>query len=261
MPVQILGGKDRFINSYFDPAQWGAVVWQNPDELQRMLQALDIEGATLKGIRFLDGPDCMTYSKDERQYLFPAEEFYKLKVNDGNSLFYTPNGTRFSLEEGRDLVQRLRMPVRFRVHEPLLLITDRGTFEILYNESSSVRVSKNLLPANLRSSRSGSLAVFDSETLLAPLLGQPILSVDIQQEEEATARQHATGLCNYPLASQDTYIGTVRLVFANRLQLCFDDAGQGNGNVWLEDTDKQWIWRSGNEIVDACVPSQQLVRK
>lgn len=108
--LQNLGGNDNFINDKFDAREWSAPIIQEPQVLKEYLVASGIVGSTIKEIAVVH------------------QNYHVYNRN----IFYLENGrsNNFYIED---------------ILYPVIIITDKGCYEIDFSESSTVRLTKDCL--------------------------------------------------------------------------------------------------------------------
>lgn len=105
-----LGGNDNFVNNKFDAREWSAPIIQEPRILKEYLDASGIVGSTIKEIAIVS----------QNYYVYNTDIFC-LKNGRSNN-FYIDS-----------------------ILEPVIIITDKGCYEIDFSESSTVRLTKDCL--------------------------------------------------------------------------------------------------------------------
>lgn len=108
--LENLGGNDNFINDKFDAREWSAPIIQEPQVLKEYLDASGIVGSTIKEIAVVH------------------QNYHVYNRN----IFYLENGrsNNFYIED---------------ILDPVIIITDKGCYEIDFSESSTVRLTKDCL--------------------------------------------------------------------------------------------------------------------
>lgn len=202
--LENLGGSDNFDNNKFDARKWSAPIIQDPKILKEYLDASGIVGATIKEIAIVN--DDMFGVNIITSNFISTDEFYI----DG---FYNP----------------------------IIIVTDKGNFEIDYSESSTVRISKNCLIHDMYASenlKKYKTQIEDIRKIFMDLAGKQIVDFSINEQDFFHADCDFT--CSYGIgldSEQKSYIKELifilncgkKLVFIND----FDDA-----TLYLLDIDK-----------------------
>lgn len=116
----------------------------------------------------------------------------------------------------------------FEWNNQLVLITDRGHFEIEYNESSSVRISKDCIPQWFYSLDQSKNDAVDFRQLFSYLKNDRIIGITTKSQTYAEAEGDFTGSCGISLEENlPAYIKEFRLLLESSRQLafssCYDD--------------------------------------
>lgn len=104
--LENLGSNDNFINDKFDAREWSAPIIQEPQVLKEYLDASGIVGSTIKEIAVVH----------QNYHVYNRNIFY-LKNGRSNNFYI------------KDIL------------DPVIIITDKGCYEIDFSESSTVRLT------------------------------------------------------------------------------------------------------------------------
>lgn len=124
----------------------------------------------------------------------------------------------------------------------LVLMTDRGNFEISYNESSSVRLSKDCIPWWFYSLDQYEDAEIDFHRLFSYLINDRIVGITTKGQTYADADKDFTGSCGIELKENlPAYLKEFRLLLESGRQLVFTSSFD-DGIISLYDEKGQLIW-------------------
>lgn len=130
---------------------------------------------------------------------------------------------------------------QFDWNNELVLITDRGNFEIEYNESSSVRISKDCIPKKfyfLDKLEDGEL---DLKPLFAYLKNDRIVDITTKSQTYYEADDEFTGSCGIYLEEDfPAYIKEFRLLLESGRQIAFTSI-YDDGIISLYDKNNQLV--------------------
>ncbi|SHK52643.1 hypothetical protein SAMN05216582_106117 [Selenomonas ruminantium] len=128
------------------------------------------------------------------------------------------------------------------VLKPVIVMTDRGVFEIDFHESSSVRISKDCIPERYYNNSGNRFnRSFDLRKILALLNGDIINNISVEEQNFSDADFQFTGICNIVLDSKfSSYIKTFTLhLDSGRKIVFFSDFD--NGGFYVLDKDDSLI--------------------
>ena len=109
----------------------------------------------------------------------------------------------------------------FEFDNPIVLITTHGNFEITFNESSSVRISKDSIPKKFRCSVED-LAHCHLQEPLSHLIDEKITGITVHEQTFDTADFDFTGSCGIDLPYDlPAYIKEMRLHLKSERHLSF----------------------------------------
>ena len=109
----------------------------------------------------------------------------------------------------------------FEFDNPIVLITTHGKFEITFNESSSVRISKDSIPEKFHCSIED-LARCHLQEAFSRLIGEKITGITVHEQTFDTADVDFTGSCGIDLPCDlPAYIKEMRLHLENGRNLSF----------------------------------------
>ena len=109
----------------------------------------------------------------------------------------------------------------FELCNPIVLITTHGKFEITFNESSSVRISKDSIPEKFHCSIED-LARCHLQEAFSRLIGEKITGITVHEQTFDTADVDFTGSCGIDLPCDlPAYIKEMRLHLENGRNLSF----------------------------------------
>lgn len=194
--LENLGGNDNFVNDKFDAKEWSAPIIQEPQVLKEYLDASGIVGSTIKEIAIVNTG---------------------LYSNTGIELNYIDD-TNFYID---DLLQ------------PIIIITDKGNFEIDFSESSTIFLSKDSIPKTMYTSNLD----FDINKTFISLKGKKIIDFIIKEQDFLKADYDFTNSYDIGLDSkQKSYIKELIFIIENNKKLIFINDFD-NGVLYLLDAD------------------------
>lgn len=133
-----LGGNNNFVNDKFNAREWSAPIIQEPHILKEYLDASGIVGSTIKEIAIVK--DLFLGFTD----IWCRALYYDFNLeNNEQNLPVDYNKTIEWLKKKDIKIET------YDIDEPIIILTDKGTFEIDTSESSTVRISKNILPSTM----------------------------------------------------------------------------------------------------------------
>lgn len=210
-----LGGSDNFKNDEFDAIEWSAPIIQEPRILKEYLDASGIVGSTIKEIAIvgdnvsgLDG-------------IWVSSLYYDEYHVDSDGIEHKiPADYIKTLEWLKDYTTIL---ATYDIDTPVIIITDKGNFEIDSGESSTVRISKNCIPENMYAHDSKMKMSFDIRKLFANLQGKKIIGYDIERETDFYEADFTfTGSLGMKLPeNQECYIKNFKLILDDGQKLLF----------------------------------------
>lgn len=110
---------------------------------------------------------------------------------------------------------------RFEFDNAVAFLTNRGTFEIEYTESSSIRISKNCIPERFYY-QEDSVILKECNQLFAYLKGEKVTGIAAESQTFHEADWDFTGSCGIELKSDlPSYLKEFRLLFESGRQLSF----------------------------------------
>lgn len=191
-----LGGNDNFVNDKFDAREWSAPIIQEPQVLKEYLDASGIVGSTIKEIAIVNAG---------------------LYSNTGIELNYIDDAN-FYID---DLLQ------------PIIIITDKGNFEIDFSESSTIFLSKDSIPKTMYANNLD----FDINKTFITLKGKKIIDFIIKEQDFLKADYDFTNSYDIDLDSQQkSYIKELIFIIENSKKLIFINDFD-NGVLYLLDSD------------------------
>lgn len=194
--LENLGGNDNFVNDKFDAKEWSAPIIQEPHILKEYLDASGIVGSTIKEIAIVNAG---------------------LYSNTGIELNYIDD-TNFYID---DLLQ------------PIIIITDKGNFEIDFSESSTIFLSKDSIPKTMYANNLD----FDINKTFITLKGKKIIDFIIKEQDFLKADYDFTNSYDIGLDSrQKSYIKELIFIIENSKKLIFINDFD-NGVLYLLDAD------------------------
>jgi len=184
-----INGNDIFENNIYNWSSWSADVLQSVGEVQEVFNRLDLTGKKITRLRSLGG-NCVfpfSYAYDEENKYF--EEFPA-------RLYYC----------------RMEIVLPF-----IISFADGDRLEIDFEFTSSLRMSKNSFPVDIRATGTGP-ADFEASHLFAGCLGETLLRL----ETEATDTPRDIGDAYGELEEgRDDYIEAIYLVLSSGQKLRF----------------------------------------
>lgn len=109
------------------------------------------------------------------------------------------------------------------VDSPVILVTDKGRFEIDYTESSTVFMGKNMIPRSDYCSAHADYTGYDSDVAFSVLKGTQIIGFEVVTQSFEQADDTFTGSYGLDLPEdQDGYIRLVQFFLSTGQRLVFE---------------------------------------
>lgn len=198
------GGDDIFADNTFSWFSWSADVLQTPAEIRVALDAFNLTGKCISDIRAIGyGYNLQWDSIEEVIYR------YAIGLSDEERSGIAPT-------DWYD--ERVPILRGAQVDEPFIITFDGGDrLEILFSGGSCVRVSKNVLPPDIRA---GTLPNnFDAAQLFSPCIGEAVIGIEIKKTSKMPmfTGSHGMGIGQ----DQEEYIEKVRFLLSGGKKLSF----------------------------------------
>lgn len=218
---------------------WAAPYIQSPSALREYIEAIGFIGATIKKVS-IAGYGVGRLDNTFVAFLYPDHSVKEIK--DGHHVYYD-----WDYDSTMEWVQKASFQIRMQVDEPIVFETDRENFEMDFSESSTIYLSRNLLPKD--ACHHVTYDSFDISKLLASLNGTKIDGYDIEEYKDYSdadfdfTNSYSVGLPE----EQDSYIKSFCLNMSNGQHLKFyNDFDYG----WIEllDQNRQLVEIHGLDI-------------
>ncbi|WP_074816725.1 hypothetical protein [Selenomonas ruminantium] len=186
--LQTLGGTDTFDSKEFNGREWSAPFIQQPSVLKEFIKIIGLIDAEIKEIAIVEDsighlgnihvsslyPNmCVKRIKPSGEYEYEPWDYDEVIawLNNKGYIDYDISW----------------------IDTPVILLTDKGKFEIDFSESSSVRMSKDCIPEKYYQSDDSIKYSYDSRKLLACLKGDIIEDVSVEECSYSAADNDFTG--------------------------------------------------------------------
>jgi len=188
-----MNGNDIFENNIYKCSSWSADILEYVGEVQEVFNRLNVVGKKVSRLLSLsinyDFPFCGDYDEEDEY----SEEFYD-RLYD----------------------------CRAEIDQPFIIaFADGDRLEIGFEFASSLRMSKNSFPVDIRDYETGP-ANFDASKLFAGCLGETIVRLEV----EATDKPDYCWTYGELEKGRDDYIEAINLVLSNgkklRFSTCYD---------------------------------------
>ena len=184
-----VNGHNIFANNVFSWASWSADVLQSPKEVRDIFNALDIcekTISTIKAVGYAYNLASDRLADDDDQWLYADD---------------------------------ICFPCRIVIDEPLIISLGTGDrLEIEFSEASSVRISKNCLPVDIKPGVNANNV--DAAKIFSCCLGETILGLEITTTDVYPFGTGAHGIA-LP-EGQDDYIESFSLLLSNYKKIKFE---------------------------------------
>lgn len=204
-------GKNVFENNEFDWHSWSADVLQTPQEVYEAFDALNVVGKKIVSIRAIG----LGYNLREER----IEDHIFSKVMESGQECPEFDSTNWHMLP-------LSFPRYAVLDEPLLIILDDGSrLELDFSEGSSVRISKNCIPTDIKPGINANN--FNAEKLFSCCIGADIMSLHVDCTDEFPCFTGSYGISL--VDDQKKYIERIVLQLTNGTQLrleAFCDYGE-----------------------------------
>lgn len=163
-----VNGTNVFENNEFSWHSWSADVLQTPQEVYDAFDLLGVTGKKIVSIRAIG----LGYNLGEEL----IEDYILSKTSESGQECPVYDSTNWH-------TLPLSYPRYARLDEPLLIVFDDGSrLEIDFSEGSSVRLSKNSIPVDIKPGTNANN--FDAAKLFSCCIGANIVAVHVESSEE-----------------------------------------------------------------------------
>ena len=201
-------GNNIFENNIFSWKSWSADVFQTPSEVREAFKKMELVGRSIVNIRAIG-------------------RAYNLDIDSIASVLYNNSKDKdnFVFDEDNWHTYSAKYPCFAELDEPVIIFLDNyDRVEIDFSEGSSVRMSKNCLPADIIAGICQNN--FDAAKLFSGCIGEQILGFNIESTDEFP---DFTGSHGMDLSEDyDEYIDAISIRLSNykRIRFCpFFDYG------------------------------------
>ena len=243
--LQTLGGSNHFKANEFEGTEWSAPVIQQPDHLQKYIEFIGLIGVEIKEIAIVED-----YVDDLGDISICS--LYPNRITDGDNSSRKPIYEIFDDNKTLEWLRQMKYInlTLSNVWHPVILISNQGSFEIDYSESSSVRISKDCIPPRFYQRNPDASASYDIRRLFACLKGDIITDCSIKEQTFDEADFDFTGSYGIYLdENASSYIHEFSLLLKSGRRLSFSS-----------DFDWSVITLFDNEGIPVKIPTKQIHR-
>lgn len=228
-----LGGHNEFINNKWDVYKWSAPYIQDPAVLEQYVYSLGLVGATLYEVAIV-GDDLGDLGGIGG---LSADLFYPHLTYSNGFERYEP--TDIDWVKKRLFSQHWAFV--FNQCQPVILLTDRGAFEIFYTDSSTVFMSKNTLPPSMYDSDERVMPSYDIRQAFRAVNMRKIIAFNIITQPLDDALAYFCGTYGIELPeNQQGYIKEIQFILDNGLRLVMESEYDW-GNIGFKSMKNKWL--------------------